>query len=97
MERGHARWWQKMDPRVGERCHGTAEHWGGGSERSKVSSKKPSWDFMIARFLKVPRRGDGERLGEVNRHPPCESRKPCMKMQKKFRMKESFILLSYDY
>ena len=80
MERGHTRRMQKMDPQVGERCHNRAEHWGGGSERSKVSSKKPSLDFMIALFLKVPWRGDVERLREVNRHPSCESRKPCMKM-----------------
>jgi hypothetical protein len=71
MERGHAQRRQKMDPRVEERRHGRAELWGcGGSERSKVSSKKPSWDFMIAPFLKVPRHGDVKRLGEVNRHPP---------------------------
>jgi hypothetical protein len=55
--------------------------------------QKPSWDFMIAPFLKVPRRGDVKRLEEVNHHPPRESRKPCMKMQKKFRMKKSFIYL----
>ena len=47
-----------------------------------MSSKKPSWDFMITPFLKVPWHGDVERLGEVNRHPPCESCKLCMKMQK---------------
>ena len=97
MERGHARRLQKADPWVGERRHNRTEHWGGGSEQSKVSSKKPSWDFMIAPFLKVPWHGDVEHLGEVNRHPSCESRKPCIKMRKKFRMKKTFILLSYDY
>jgi hypothetical protein len=71
-----------MDPRVEERHHGRVEHWGGGSEQSKVNSKKPSWDFMIALFLKVLRHGDVEHLKEVNHHPPCESHKLCMKMQK---------------
>ena len=97
MERGNMRRLQKTDPRVGERRHDRAEHWGGGSEQSKVSSKKPFWDFMITPFLKVQWHGDVERLREVNCHPTCESRKPCIKMRKKFKMKKSFILLSYDY
>ena len=83
MEQGHTRWLQKIDPRVGERRHGRAEHWRGGSEWSKVSSKKPSWDFMITPLLKVTQRGGVEHLREVNHHPLCESHKPCMKMKKK--------------
>jgi hypothetical protein len=55
---------------------------GRGIRAEQVSSKKPSWDFMITPFLKVPRCRGIERLEEVNRRPPCESHKPCMKMQK---------------
>ena len=46
--------------------------------------QKTLLDFMITPFLKIPRRGDVEHLGEVNRYPPCESHKPCMKMKKIF-------------
>jgi hypothetical protein len=48
---------------------------------------------MIASFLKVPRRRDVEHLREVNHHPPCESCKTCMKMQKKNQNEKN--LLSY--
>ena len=41
-----------------------------GIEVEQGEFQKPSWDFMIAPFLKVPRRWDVEHLGEVNRHPP---------------------------
>jgi hypothetical protein len=47
---------------------------------------------MIAPFLKVPWRGDVERLREVNRHPPCESCKLCMKMRKKIQNERIFYL-----
>ena len=47
---------------------------------------------MIALFLKVPRHGDVERLGEVNRHPPCEFHKPCTKMQKQIQNERIFYL-----